>query len=729
MEKSAEVALAPLRGEEILEFLDKEFRAQAKETFFCHSLFREERVEQFLCVPEARFLRAQTNGNQKVYEFYLSQNPSKFREGDYLLLTPYQNNLRGAGLRKEGKEFIFSYFDEKNKRLYLHPSRKGPFLLKEGKKYTIDTTLPRFYPTYSYLSWGVGILFSSLDQGKFLRSLFQGKVPPSSQKPSSLEPPDHLREKQKEAFYKALSQPLTLIQGPPGTGKTHLLASIALGFQKLGQRVLISAFTHRALNNALNAVLKLNPQAETAKITSLHGARDLDPRCSRIISSSEKKRFWHNLAQEKSPLISGMTIYGAFSPFSSRIMSIRKKLKPLRPKRKKWMGPQFWETLLKYVKTVAETAQLEPPNTYFDVVIFDEASQLLLPHSLLAMFHAKKIILVGDHAQLPPITSHYHKKEELKKSVFEYLSHLYPGQTIMLEESFRLNQELVQFPSNAFYSGRLRPAEEIRNRKFEIPNKKKKLEKPGKEKMGIEPLSFPEVWNHSASSLYLKISHHGATIESPLEACLIADLTLDLLIMGFPQKEIGIISPYRRQNNLIKSALEKRNQFRKTGERLDFNLLVVDTVDRIQGQEREIILISLVVSEEAFLEEEQEFLLDPRRFNVAITRAKGKLILVGSPILFRWVPSFPKVQETWMNQENPLGIPPYLQEKEPSFPSSQKSTMQALNLWKKWYFQHRDEEKILDMTEASQRIFQETFISSEFKNKPSPFPLAPTKKG
>jgi DNA replication ATP-dependent helicase Dna2 len=130
----------------------------------------------------------------------------------------------------------------------------------------------------------------------------------------------------------------------------------------------------------------------------------------------------------------------------------------------------------------------------------------------------------------------------------------------------------------------------------------------------------------------VEVPHKGATVRSPEEARLAAALALDAVNAGIAPHEVGIITPYRAQERLIQHELR-----RQAGKALP-NGLVVETVERVQGQERDLTIISLTVSDLAYAADSAEFFFRPSRFNVALTRARSKRIVLMDPGLLRLNP-------------------------------------------------------------------------------------------
>jgi len=133
------------------------------------------------------------------------------------------------------------------------------------------------------------------------------------------------------------------------------------------------------------------------------------------------------------------------------------------------------------------------------------------------------------------------------------------------------------------------------------------------------------VLNPSSPAVFLDLCHRNTTVRSQREAEIVVELVIALLAHGIAPNEIGVIVPYRAQSRVIRSLLRRVVA--------DDNIvphIVIDTVERMQGQEREVILVSFATASPGFASQMSDFLFQPQRLNVAVTRPRTKLILVGS---------------------------------------------------------------------------------------------------
>lgn len=251
----------------------------------------------------------------------------------------------------------------------------------------------------------------------------------------------------------------------------------------------------------------------------------------------------------------------------------------------------------------------------FHFVFLDEAGQLPVVHAALAMTLARRYVIAGDPCQLPPVRAGVFQDPVLGSSIFEHLARFHPFH--FLDLSFRMNEGLCSFVSKEFYEGRLRSADSAAGRRL--------ASSPGQV---AEPSPIAELLDPGHPLIWARVPHRGRLRASPEEARVVADLCEELLLgRGLPPEELAVLSPYRSQVREIHSVLERRGLLRRG--------LCVDTIERMQGQEREVVLISAGASDRDDLERQGSFYYDPGRWNVALSRARSKCVLVASPELFR----------------------------------------------------------------------------------------------
>jgi DNA replication ATP-dependent helicase Dna2 len=335
-----------------------------------------------------------------------------------------------------------------------------------------------------------------------------------------------------------------------------VLAQLASTLAAEGQKVLVTAVTHRAINHALKKTQALRFGPDVVKIGGAERADD-------DVTTFSSFQDWRAQA------LGGGVVVGA-------------------------------------------TCHSKLDHTFFDTVIFDEASQFPIPLAIRGMLYGKRYVLIGDDQQMDPVVVADHPDPWVSWSIFKLLQQHDPG--TMLQTTYRLNAELNAFISKTFYGDRLQPSAQAAKSTIHYARR---------------PRHF-EILDPAKPSIVVEVPHQGATVRSLEEAQLAAALALDAHQSGVPGAEIGIITPYRAQERLIKHEL-----LRQAGRAGVPRGLVVETVERVQGQERELTILSLTVSDLAYAADAAEFFFRPSRFNVALTRARSKRIVLMDPGLLR----------------------------------------------------------------------------------------------
>ncbi|MFB6094046.1 MAG: AAA domain-containing protein [Halanaeroarchaeum sp.] len=348
-------------------------------------------------------------------------------------------------------------------------------------------------------------------------------------------------EAQNRAVERAVTaEDLALVHGPPGTGKTHTIAAIVEELVDRGERVLLSAFTNRAVDNALEAV-RDRGVADPVRVGTENGVRE-DMQDVRLSRSGDP-------AEQAAALESASVVAATTATCGSRVMR----------------------------------------SQAFDVVVVDEASQLTEPDALAAINRGDRFVLVGDHRQLPPVVQ---SGGRLATSLFERLIDAHPDAAVMLDRQYRMSQRIQAFSSREFYDGALRPASAA-------------VAGQSLADVGVDVASVPDgvSFHHVAGT---PGEHTDAA-----EAERVATLVEDYLAAGVDPADVGVIAPFRAQVAEIGTRVPET--------------VAVDTVDRFQGSSKEVVIVSFVATGSL----EGPIFEDPRRMNVALTRAKRALALVG----------------------------------------------------------------------------------------------------
>ncbi|KTG08629.1 AAA family ATPase [Haloprofundus marisrubri] len=334
-----------------------------------------------------------------------------------------------------------------------------------------------------------------------------------------------------------------LVHGPPGTGKTYTIARTIRALVEQGDTVLLTAFTNRAVDNALEA-LRDQGFEDIARVGTENGVRD-DMQDLRLVRDGDPN--------DRAAELTGASVVAA---------------------------------------TTASCGSRILREQAFDVALVDEASQLTEPGTLAALNLAERFVLVGDHEQLPPVVR---AENDLQKSLFERLIDAYPEASVMLDRQYRMAQRIQAFSSTEFYDGQLRPATgEVAAQRLSHLS-------------GVDESKLPKELRGGVSFVDPGGRREGNA--NPIEADRVAEVVASFEAAGVASEDIGVIAPFRAQ-------------VAELTRRLD---VTVDTVDRFQGSSKEVIVVSFVATGEL----DGPLFEDYRRVNVALTRAKKSLVLVG----------------------------------------------------------------------------------------------------
>lgn len=413
---------------------------------------------------------------------------------------------------------------------------------------------------------------------------------------------------QQTAVAKVMSaKDYALVLGMPGTGKTTTIAHIIRTLVAQGKSVLLTSYTHTAVDNIL---LKLRD----AKIGILR------------LGASAK-------------------IHPEVRKFATLAAEPQVSLEELE---KSWMEPPVVATTCLSINHPLFNRRV------FDYCIVDEASQITLPVCLGPIRLSQKFVLVGDHYQLPPLVQNKEAKEGgLDTSLFKMLCEAHPQAVVSLEHQYRMCAEVMLLSNRFIYSGRLKcGTASVASRRLALPNPS------GLHALHWPPLAsqliktsncggpdLPSCWisrtlspeqpvvfiNTDSISTTLE-AQSGSRIVNKIEARLVTQLTVALLTLGIDPSEIGIIAFYRSQLALLRSSLSSaRTQTQSSvlsASTAATSAIELHTADKFQGRDKEVVLVSCVRSNEG--NTVGELLKDARRVNVALTRARSKLIIMGS---------------------------------------------------------------------------------------------------
>ncbi|KAI1090632.1 DNA helicase [Rostrohypoxylon terebratum] len=471
-----------------------------------------------------------------------------------------------------------------------------------------------------------------------------------------------LNESQKDAIRFALrSREIALIHGPPGTGKTHTLIELILQLVKRNQRVLVCGPSNISVDNIVE---RLSPHR--VPIVRLgHPARLLPSVLSHsldvLTQTSEAGLIVKDVRNEMDAKQASIKKTRSGKDRKAIYADLKELRKEYRERERRCVG-----TLIGGSKVVLATLHgaggFQLKNEEFDVVIIDEASQALEAQCWVPLLAAKKAVCAGDHLQLPPTVKSTNSKSKakpkakakgvnegeegkgegelikgasLETTLFDRLLKLHgKGIKRMLTTQYRMHEKIMRFPSDELYEGRLVAADAVKERllkdlEYEVQDTEdtnepvifidtqggdfpeKNEEEEDKESKGKDKDKDGEKKGQkkaTAKSLF------GESKSNEMEAALVRQHVKKLVDAGVRAEDIAVVTPYNAQLGLLAPLKEA------------FPGIELGSVDGFQGREKEAVIVSLVRSNS---DGEVGFLSEKRRLNVAMTRPKRSLVVVG----------------------------------------------------------------------------------------------------
>ena len=562
----------------------------------------KERIEQGSAIGDLRLIeKAVPTGQGEWLQTFACENTSELREGDEILLSdgnPVTGEVVTGTILSISSEQVTTWTPE----LIARPRLIDRYA----------TSIVHVRTLQNLLRW--------LQADSHLRELVAGTKRPSFSV-IRYTPRPHLNTQQNLAVERALQmRDYLLIHGPPGTGKTSVIAQIVRALCQQGQRVLLAAFTNQAVDNMLK---RLESEGFTDFVRLGH---------DRSVESSMQRYLLKRLVEQRDVQQSAREMLRNAPVVASTTATWSSD---------KYIPPAFTDNTNGADAQGAEALQ-------FDVAIIDEAGQLTLPAMLGALRFARRFILVGDEKQLPPLVlSKEAGRAGLSDSLFSTLKqaderymreHLEAiSACVPLKMQYRMNRWISQFASQTFYRGELHPHPTVANRMlaFSAPHSGVDDEKSSITRAldPRRPLVFLDVRGKSEIQEGIKTSN--------AEARVVRDVVAGLLARGIDEGEIGIIAPYRAQVANLRRHLFASDEEHGWHALSPTTRLSVDTVDRFQGGERSIIIISFATSVTPPAESQlRDHLTNAHRLNVALTRAQRKLILIGNSAALAELPIF-----------------------------------------------------------------------------------------
>lgn len=435
-----------------------------------------------------------------------------------------------------------------------------------------------------------------------------------------------LNASQQAALDKIVSaNELAIVHGPPGTGKTTtLVQAIKTLLQREHRQILVVAPSNAAVDllsekladEGLNVLRAGNPARISQKLLSL----TLDSKTAEDSRMKEVKKLKKQANAFRDMAHKYKRNFGKAEREQRKALfdEARKIMKGVEQTEQ-----YVQDSLIQQAQVI--TATLVGANHYsirnlkFHTVVIDEAGQALEPACWIPVLKAEKVIMAGDHFQLPPtIKSNEAGKQGLNLTLMERCVALHPEAVVMLEEQYRMHASIMGYSAQVFYSERLKAHHSVAEHLLHDKD---------------IPLAFVDT-----AGCGFEEKTEGTSISNPEEAAFVLKHLTQLVTAlrayytteTFPS--IAVIAPYRQQIQLLQELAPHHPELTAINDKLSIN-----TVDSFQGQERDIVYISMTRSN---TDNVIGFLADTRRMNVAMTRARKKLVMIGDSATLATLPFY-----------------------------------------------------------------------------------------
>lgn len=523
----------------------------------------------------------------------------RLRVGSPVVLTTFPDD--------DGTSYQGVVSAKKNNSIQIALSR-----YPDGNRFRIDLAADEV--TRRRLMAAVTLVKDSKGRLGHLRNISMGETQPefggderANKKP--IEFKTELNESQQAAVQFCLqANDAAIVHGPPGTGKTTTVIELIIQAVARGDRVLACAPSNTAVDNLLERLVAAGQRVvrlgHPARVTETLRQHTLDG----LVEDSDEMAIIRSMRREAEEIFRKLDRYTRARPDRGERAAQKREAKQLKSDAR-LLEKQTIHNLLERADVICATTTLNEDllgDRWFDLCVIDEACQSTEPGCWIPLSRCDKFILAGDHQQLPPtVLSQEAARAGFDVSLLERMVRIFGDDiTRLLSVQYRMHEQIMSFSSDHFYDGELVAHESVAGHLLSD------LE-------FVEPTEFSQTTmtfiDTAGANWDEELEPEGLSKRNPQEAELLLQKAEQLIKAGVKPTEIAIIAPYAAQVRLL-----RRNS--------SYKAIEIDTVDGFQGREKECVLISTVRSNP---EGEIGFLGDARRMNVAITRARRKLIVIG----------------------------------------------------------------------------------------------------
>lgn len=601
---------------------------------------REEDLRSYLVLTESSpVAERRANG---ITWYPIAIRGSDIGRGDYLILEIERTTHQEVPhqLRFGSSAALFSNHDPKDRI-------EGTITFQSGNRLKITLKTDELPDWTRDGKLGVDVLFDNNSYNEMYNALKQaadifnssekkanselikvltGQVKPSFSSDHSHQPIPELNSTQEIAVNRILSaQELAIVHGPPGTGKTTtLIQAIKALIKQNHNQVLVVApsntavdlLTERLDEEGLNVIRIGNPVRVSEKLLSL----TLDGKMTEHPSMKQIKALKKQANEFKSMAHKYKRNFGrAEKEQRKALFNEAHKIMREVVDTEQYIIDNLLSKSQVITSTLVGANHSTVRNLKFHTLVIDEAGQALEPACWIPILKAQKVVFAGDHFQLSPtVKSIEAAKAGLTTTLFEKIIKYHPESVILLEEQYRMNEVIMGYSSKVFYENKLKAHLSVSGQLLFQED---------------TPLVFIDT-----AGCGFDEKTEGTSITNPEEATfllrnlsqLVSELGDHYTLENFPL--IAVISPYRQQVFLMKELLLHSPDLQRYGHKISIN-----TIDSFQGQERDIVFISMARSNH---EGNIGFLSEIRRMNVAMTRAKKKLVIIGDSATLSRLPFY-----------------------------------------------------------------------------------------